>query len=171
MIDELRKSLWSQFGAAIDMLENAIERCPADMLSSNRRVFYTIYHTLVFLDYYLTIPAPHRFEAALPFTLKDPADIPPDALDDIVPNRFYTKQELLGYLAGSREKCQRLIEGLTEESLSERFTEHPEMGRMDYSLPEILLYNMRHVQHHAAQVNLYLRQTVDDAPGWLGRAR
>jgi hypothetical protein len=34
-----------------------------------------------------------------------------------------------------------------------------------------LLYNLRHVQHHAAQLNLILRQAVDSAPGWVGRAK
>jgi hypothetical protein len=35
----------------------------------------------------------------------------------------------------------------------------------------MLLYNLRHVQHHAAQLNLILRQTVDAAPRWVGRTR
>jgi len=33
------------------------------------------------------------------------------------------------------------------------------------------LYNLRHVQHHAAQLNLILRQTIDSAPPWVGRAK
>jgi uncharacterized damage-inducible protein DinB len=36
---------------------------------------------------------------------------------------------------------------------------------------ELLLYNMRHVQHHAAQLNLILRQTIDSAPRWVGKAK
>jgi len=37
---------------------------------------------------------------------------------------------------------------------------------------ELLLYNMRHVQHHAAQLNLRLRQTTDSgtALGVKGRS-
>jgi uncharacterized damage-inducible protein DinB len=30
---------------------------------------------------------------------------------------------------------------------------------------------MRHVQHHAAQLNLMLRQATDSAPDWISRAR
>jgi uncharacterized damage-inducible protein DinB len=33
---------------------------------------------------------------------------------------------------------------------------------------ELLLYNMRHVQHHTAQINLILRQIIDSAPRWVG---
>jgi hypothetical protein len=39
---------------------------------------------------------------------------------------------------------------------------------MDYSVLELLLYHMwhgqHHVAHHAAQLNLLLRQHVNDAP-------
>jgi len=30
---------------------------------------------------------------------------------------------------------------------------------------------MRHVQHHAAQLNLILRQQIDSAPGWVAKAK
>ena len=37
---------------------------------------------------------------------------------------------------------------------------------------ELLLYNMRHVQHHTAQLNLILRQVTNSAaPGWVGKAQ
>ena len=34
---------------------------------------------------------------------------------------------------------------------------------------ELLLYNMRHVQHHAAQLNLLLRQTEHKGSRWVKR--
>jgi hypothetical protein len=39
------------------------------------------------------------------------------------------------------------------------------------SFAELLLDNMRHVQHHAAQLNLILRQKTDSAPRWVATAR
>jgi len=30
---------------------------------------------------------------------------------------------------------------------------------------------MRHVQHHAAQLNLILRQTIDSAPRWVAKTK
>jgi uncharacterized damage-inducible protein DinB len=41
---------------------------------------------------------------------------------------------------------------------------------MQFSTLEILLYNMRHVQHHAAQLNLLLRQEINKAPDWVSQA-
>jgi hypothetical protein len=36
---------------------------------------------------------------------------------------------------------------------------------------DLLLYNMRHVQEHASQLNLILGQTYGSAPGWVATAR
>ena len=169
MINALKESLWKQFGAGIDMLKNAITLCPEDFLNSNKKLFFITYHSLIFLDYYITIP-PKNFSSPLPFTIKEPDQIPEDAIDDIIPDRFYSKNELLDYLQVSREKCYKLIAGLTEEKINDRFIEEPEQGGRNYSILEILLYNMRHIQHHAAQLNLLLRQGINNAPGWVSRA-
>jgi len=168
MIESLKESLWTQFGASIDMLKNAITAWPEENWDTNKRFFYMAYHTLVFLDYYLTIPY-KSFTSPLPFTFTEPANMPADAIDDVIPNRIYSKTELLNYLQASREKCRILLTGLTEEKLNERWVEDFE-GGMNYSSLEILLYNMRHVQHHSAQLNLLLRQRTDNAPGWVARA-
>lgn len=169
MLNTIKESLWTQFGASIDMLENAITSYPEDHWDNNRKFFYIAYHTLVFLDYYLTIP--HRNQpASLPFTLAASEDeIDPDALDDIMPNHIYSKNELLDYLQLNREKCRQAITGLTEEQLGERWIE--DGGNMNYAVLEILLYNMRHVQHHAAQLNMLLRRQMGSAPGWVSRAK
>ena len=45
------------------------------------------------------------------------------------------------------------------------------MTTKNYSLLEILLYNLRHIQHHAAQLNLLLRQNTNDAPNWVSQAK
>jgi hypothetical protein len=36
---------------------------------------------------------------------------------------------------------------------------------------ELHLYNLRHVQEHAAQLALFLGQRVGSAPGWVGKAQ
>lgn len=169
MLNLLKQSLWNQFGASIDMVENAISHCPDELLESNKRLFYNIYHTLIFLDYYMTIP-PKDFTSPLPFTLKEPEEIPEEALDDVIPDRFYTKTELLDYLQSRRKKAYEIISNLTEKDLSERFIEEFKDGK-NYSFLEILIYNMRHVQHHAGQLNMILRNEIDDAPKWIRQAK
>ncbi len=170
MINELKQSLWSQFGATIDMLEHAIQQCPERFFIDHKKYFYLSFHSLVFLDYYLTIP-PKDFSPVLSFTLKEPHEIPEDAIDDVIPDLLYSKSQLLEYVHYCREKAQNIIMGLTEHKLNERFIEEFESGGMNYSLLEIFFYNMRHVQHHVGQLNMLLRQSQLDVPKWVSRAK
>lgn len=160
MEKSLRETLWKQFGATIDMLENAISLCPESIWSSDERFWYAAYHTIFYLDYYLDTE-PSQFEPPSPFTLSefDPTGKMPD--------RVYTKSELLDYLEFARRKCFDLINDLTEENTQKRF----ENEYRNYNRFEIILYNMRHVQHHVAQLNLLLRQNIDDAPKWVSQTK
>ncbi len=85
-----------------------------------------------------------------------------------MPEKVYSKAEILAYLSHCKKKSQDLFEGLTLEKLQNRWIN--ESGSMNYSIFEILIYNLRHVQHHAAQLNLLLRQNTNDAPEWVFRA-
>lgn len=154
------KSVWRQFGASIDMLENAIQLCPAEHWDTEKNFWYIAYHCLFWLDYYLTLE-PDNFSPPSPYTLSefDPTGAMPD--------RTYTKEELLEYLEYSRKKCFDLISNMNEEIAHSRWVNK----YRNYSVFEIVLYNMRHVQHHTAQLNLLLRQEIDDAPRWVSIAK
>jgi hypothetical protein len=157
-----REVVWRQFGAAIDTLENALIACPEEIWADRTRnpeYWYAVFHTLFFLDYYLS-DSEVGFAPPPPFTLDelDPAGV--------LPERVYTKDELHAYLRHGRRKCRKAIESLTEESARRRCG----FRRREMSVAELLLYNMRHVQHHAAQLNLILRQTIDSAPRWVSTA-
>jgi uncharacterized damage-inducible protein DinB len=54
---------------------------------------------------------------------------------------------------------------LTQEKACERC----QWGSLHLSFAELLLHSMRHVQHHAAQLNLLLRKHTDSALGWIKR--
>lgn len=174
MIEFVKESLWKHFGASIDMLSNAIAACPDAYWHSNRKFFYTAYHTTVFLDYYLTIP-PNDFFPLLPYTLTMAALIPAEAIDDVVPDRMYSKEELVDYVKRCREKCRALITSLTPEKLKESWIAGQGTMNLDlsgqaalgYPVLEILLYNMKHVQHHVAQLNLLLRGQTNNVPDYV----
>jgi hypothetical protein len=155
--------IWQQFGASIDMLENAVQACPEEVWSDRSQppeFWYVAYHTLFWLDLYLS-DSPEGFAPPPPFTLDelDPAGL--------VPERPYAKQELLAYLEHGRAKCRAAIVALTDEQLGQRCG----VARFDFSIAELMLYNMRHVQHHTAQLNLMLRQRIDSAPRWVRQAQ
>jgi hypothetical protein len=169
MDKSVKEILWNQFGASIDMLINVISNCPVDYFITNRRFYYIAFHSTIFLDYYLTLP-PSDFSPLLSITEKEAKDRPKEAIDDLIPAKIYSKQEMVEYLKQSREKCKQLIYALTDENLNERFKEGDEPNDMDYPILEILLYNLRHTQHHTAQLNMLLRQDIDNHMEWSFRA-
>jgi len=167
----LRTSIWQQFGAAIDMLDNALRACPdqlwRDRLWNNpserpeySQFWYIAYHALFWLDFYLS-GSVEGFAPPAPFTLDelDPAGL--------LPERPYTRDELQAYLDHGRQKCQATIEALTDEKARQRCG----FAWGEVSFAELLLYNMRHVQEHAAQLSLILGQKVGSAPGWVTKAK
>src|SRR5438045_3049323 len=109
-----RESLWKQFGASIDMLENAIKLCTDDLWNNDSRFWYSSYHCLFWLDYYLTTE-PDSFAPPSPFTLSefDPAGALPD--------RVYSQAELLSYIQHCRKKCRTLVGNLTEKTAGSRW--------------------------------------------------
>jgi len=158
-----REIIWNQFGAAIDTLESTIHACPDELWgdrSQRPEYWYIVYHTLFFLDFYLH-DSGEEFAPPAPFNLDelDPAGILPD--------RVYTKAEMLRYLEHGRGKCRATLVRLTDEKAAEirRF------GPVEGSFAESLLYTMRHVQHHSAQLILILRQKIDSTPGWVSRTK
>jgi len=173
-----RTALWQQFGATIDMLENALLACPSthwnERLWSDHRelpqpsesaaFWYITYHTHFWLDLYLT-GSLEGFAPPAPFTLEqiDPAGV--------LPERPYTKEELHAYLVYLHKKCQTAIAGLSDEKARQQVA-FRWVGKKPVSFFEILLYTMRHVQEHAAQLNLFLGQNgISGASDWVSRAK
>lgn len=155
--------IWQQFGAAIDMLENAIRACPAEVWGKQvgpQEFWYLAFHTLFYIDLYLS-ESDAGFSPPAPFTL--------DEMDErgLLPERVYTKEELLSYVDHGRAKCRTTIRSMTSERAGQRCG----FAWLDLSVAELLLYTMRHVQHHAGQLNLILRQKSDTSPGWVRKAK
>lgn len=160
MIDtNFKTCLWNQFGAAIDMLENAIKKCPIEEWNTETEFWYKAFHTIFFMDYYLS-KDPDSFQPPSTFSMSemDPSGRRPE--------RIYTKEELLEYVNFCRTKAHKQLSELTDQIASQRFIN----SYRNYSILEIHIYNMRHVQHHAGQLYLLLRQTINDAPEWVSQS-
>ena len=170
-----RTVLWQQFGAAIDMIDNAMEACPGvlwrqpvwhdpSLPTPGVEFWYVAYHALFWLDLYLTGSA-EGFAPPAPFGLEelDPAGV--------LPPRPYTQEELRTYLAFARQKCHAATASLTDEK-ARHFVDIPWAKGREFSYLELQLYNMRHVQEHAAQLSLFLGENAIHAgPSWIARAK
>ncbi|HEY3342609.1 MAG TPA: DinB family protein [Anaerolineae bacterium] len=165
--------LWRQFGAAIDMVGDALRNCPDELWEKNlwedqpdqwvaagfSAFWYLGYHTLFWLDLYLT-GAEEGFAPPAPFDL---VEMEPN---ETLP-RTYTREELLGYLEYCRRKCQQTIGALTNEQ-AYRLCRFP-WGELPFA--ELLLYTLRHVQEHGAQLHMFLGQQARKPAGWVSRTQ
>ncbi len=106
----------------------------------------------------------------LSYTQKEAEDRPIEAIDDLIPDKFYEKREIVAYLKQSREKGKQIVYALNNETLNDKFKEGENPNDMNYPILEILLYNMRHTQHHTAQLNMLLRQDINKHIEWSFRA-
>lgn len=177
MEDKFKECLWINFAAEIDMLRNAVTMMPDELWQKEKKFFYLTYHTTIFLDFYLTKPV-KDFAPALPYTIVDSNSLPEECIDDVIPNKFYTRHEILDYLTVIREKCRKIIILSASDRLIERWIDPSEINLhglcpslvTTYSVLDILFYNFRHVQHHVGQLNLLLRQKINKAPEWISHA-
>jgi hypothetical protein len=165
--------LWRQFGAAIDMLGSALRDCPDELWEKNlwpdqpdqwvaagfSTFWYLGYHTLFWLDLYLT-GAEEGFTPPAPFDLVEMES------GEVLP-RTYTRAELLGYLEYCRGRCQAVLAALSNEQANRlcRFA----WGELPFA--ELQLYNLRHVQEHGAQLRMFLGQQAGKSAGWASRAK
>jgi DinB family protein len=159
-----KETLWRQFGASIETLEGIMAACPDHLWFDRKQrpeFWYLVFHTLFWLDCYLTQPF-ETYTPPPPFGLEemDPAGV--------IPARPYTKAELAAFLEHGRRRWRARLAAMNEADAQRPYVVSTGI-RLD--LVELLLYNMRHVQHHSAQLNLILRQQTDSAAGWVSRAK
>ena len=159
-------SIWEQFAAAIDMFQNALEKCPDELWDNQEegayRFWYWAYHTLFWTDYYLDTE-PQNFAPPESYNMSefDPEGKMPDSV--------YTKEELVKYTEHCREKLRKLMREFdADPAMMDREWRN---DRRSYSLFEMALYNMRHVQHHTGQLNMLLGQIDHDLPIWVSQTQ
>jgi len=177
-LDPLWKTaLWQQFGAAIDMLENALVTCPTTLWRERlwntpsatylppefSEFWYLAYHTLFWLDFYLSgTREEEEFAPPAPFIWTE-IDAP------VSPEQPYTKEELHSYLVVTRQKCHTMLSALTDELACQPFS-YPWTKGQAVSFLEVQLYIMRHSQEHAAQLNMFLGQHgIEGVSDWVSR--
>lgn len=160
----LKTSVWQQFGAAIDTLDDAINLCPDHLWTAALwkdpedarygQFWFIAYHTLFWLDLFLTGSS----EGFAP---------PPPFKRGVLPEEPYTKDQIHAYLRACRQKSKTTIEALTDEQAWR-------VCRFEWMEPtflELQLYSMRHIQEHAAQLNLMLGQHDISGMDWIAKAR
>jgi hypothetical protein len=164
VIETVRTMLVGQLEASLAMLKQCIQVCPPEhyegMIANSS--FRTIaYHTLFYVDYYLS-PNENAFE--LRELNRRGGD---DRLSGVV-SPGLPKDDALAYVEICRSKLLATMNAETEASL-----EGPSgFSRLPISRAELHLYNLRHIQHHTGAMSAYLRRVdaqlrVSREPGWV----
>lgn len=171
-------ALLSQFLAALAQLRAAVERCPDDLWNTplaGLTFDQAAFHALFFADYYLAPTAPLATAAdaaafrAQPFHAQHAADFADyEELEDRPQRNTYSRAFLLAYADHCAAKARAVIAAETDASLAAPCP-FPNLERA--SRAELHIYNTRHLQHHAAQLTLHLRQLAppNTAPDWTKR--
>jgi hypothetical protein len=149
------------------MLEACVERCPEaawDAPVGSLAFCQVAFHTLFFTDYYLgrddvsfRQQAYHREHADV-FRDYEELESRPQKL-------LYERAAIVDYLAHCRHKFAEMLARETAESLA------GPCGiarRRPMSQAELYLVNVRHMQHHAAQLSLRLRLDWQIEIPWVG---
>jgi hypothetical protein len=158
MIEFVKTILTGQFEASLCMLNECVRKCPAahwEEKIANCSFRQVAYHTLFFVDYYLS---PNETAFSLRDIHRRGGD---ERMDDAV-SAGLTQQETLAYLAICRQKALKILAAETAESLQHESG----FSWLPLTRGELYLYNIRHVQHHTGQLSACLRRIVEDGERW-----
>ena len=148
--------VWQQFGAAINMLENALHACPDQLWRDNiwddptdapeyTELWFIVFHVPFWTDLYLSDARQEDFPPPAPF------------IRGSLPEKPYTKEELQAYLEHCPQKGRTIFEALTDEK-ADQHCEFPWGEQVRFA--ELQLYSMRHVQEQASRLSLHLGKRV-----------
>ena len=168
----LRAILKSQYHATLAMLRDAIEKCPEDLWTSGAHeapCWGVAYHALFFAHLYGStendafrpwerhvkevqyedgIPGPPDPKSALPL-LREPL----------------SKQDVLAYWT--------LVDGGVDAAVDAIDLAGRESGFSWYKVPKLehAIVNIRHIEHHTAQLAARVRIAADVGIDWVGARR
>ena len=171
LLPTLRDLLAHQYEAALSALHLVIVRCPDELWEApvaRYKFCTTAFHVVFFGDVYLQ---PSDDEAAFQqqqFHRAHAAEFRDyEEFADRQPAYCYSRGFVVEYLHFVRQKAAATISAETAET----FAGPSGFKRRQCTRAELHVYNIRHLQHHAAQLALRLRQDNPEVSiPWVGHA-
>ena len=155
---DIRAALKAQYRAALWMMEQAIRRCPDtlwDASGPNECPFWrVVFHGLFFTHFYL-----QKDHKSMRRWAKHRGQLQDTTGPAAEPDEVYTKGEMLEYMAFCREMIDGAVDAMDLASADCGFPWY-KLGKLEHQIN-----NIRHIQHHfaqlAARVNAATGQDVD----------
>ena len=165
MLDTVKDVLAHQFEAALCTLNACVDRCPEPHWNApvgNLAFCQVAFHALFFADLYLGANEvslqQQQFHRDHERCFRDYEE-----LQDRSQQLLYDRSFIEAYLQHCRSKAAETIADETAATLAARCG----FPRLDFSRAELHVYNLRHLQHHAAQLSLRLRLDVHQQIPWF----
>lgn len=164
-LDLFKQTIANQYEATLCTLSNCIDRCPNAAWHApvcNLRFCQAVFHTLIFTDLYLGPDKDAIFKQ--PFHQENKAFFGDyEEFEDRRQVAVYEKEPTRTYLQHCRKKASDVIAAETSESLA------APSGFDWIKAPraELHVYNIRHIQHHAAQLSLRMRIDTNENISWV----
>lgn len=155
MIELCKAMFRNQYEAAFRTLKYCVDLCPDELWNKpvcNVDYSQVAFHTLFFTDVYLG-PNPEAVETQ-PFH-KEHASVFAgyEEWEDRKPEKRYERAFIEAYLEHCLEKARVVVDAFTETQLKTASGFYWIEGMT----AEVHVYNIRHIQHHAAQLSLRAR--------------
>ncbi|MFG0250404.1 MAG: hypothetical protein ACF8OB_16080 [Phycisphaeraceae bacterium JB051] len=166
-MSDIKPILASQYHASMQMLKQAIDRCPDDLwLQTGPQpapYWQIVYHTLFFADLYLQISDNH-FKAWAYHVHEYPG------LDLLSQNDGKLPEGLEPYSITQMHEYWQIVDDMVKPCLQQMDITSPESGFDWYKVSKLehQLVNIRHIQHHTAQLADRLRVAANVGVEWVG---
>ena len=165
MLDALQELITNQFEAALCTLSACIDECSEaawDAPVANLAFCQVVFHTLFYADCYLGQNTEslrqQSFHRDNETFFRDYEE-----LEDRKQKLLYDKPSIKTYLEFCRHKASEVVATETAATLKARCG----FEWLPISRAELHIYNIRHIQHHAAQLSLRLRLDADTNIAWV----
>lgn len=165
MLDTLKEVITKQFEAALSTLSACIDECPEAAWNApvaNLAFCQVAFHTLFYADCYLGQNVESLREQTFHRDHK-PFFRDYEELQDREQKQLYEKASIDTYMEFCRNKVSEVIAVETADTLTARCG----IDWLPLSRTELHIYNIRHIQHHAAQLSLRLRLDAHTNIPWI----
>lgn len=170
VLDTLKQLLTNQYEASLSTLNLCVARCPDrnwNGFIAKWKFCQVAFHVVMFADLYLQPSDEIDAFKAQAFHVEHKADFCDyEELQDRPQVSLYEKPFVVSYLQHVRRKAQETIARESADVLAGPSGFH----WRKCSRAELHVYNIRHVQHHAAQLSLRLRLDAGVDIPWVSHA-
>ena len=168
MFEYYQAIITSQYLAAFQTLEHCIDACPEEQWTgkvANHSFSRSAFHALFFADLYLGDSIQEM--KVQPFHQENSQYFGDyEELQATTPTNTYEKGFVGNYLNFCQSKTTSVLGRETEATLKKQ----SDIPWQEISRGELHIYNIRHIQHHAAQLIMRLRLDTPIDIGWVKSA-